>query len=193
MNDADGRGILVQAFAAAALAAPSRAELQIVGAISCVESGCYGKAYGGTNWGSIQSTARPPCPPGTFEYGDTHPTSSGSVGYQACFIEDPSPLAAATRLVRMLYHEPGFPAAARAGDSTAAAQAMYKAHYFEGFGATPAQRVANYAKGIQANAESIAKRLGEPLAVRPGGASSSGGEVVVAAALIGLGLLIASR
>ncbi len=194
MSEAEARAVLRAAFAAEGIGSPVLAELQAVGAVGRFE-GNYGAAFGGANnWGAIQANHGPPCDGVTcVEVGDTHADGSG---YRWCYRKYSSPEAGARDLVRTLYKRSGVPEAARAGDSTAMANAMRASGYFE----APADK---YAAGIARNAAAIASGLAEPLMVGPGGvtggtgpssssSSDGGGLAIISIAALGAAA-VASR
>lgn len=159
LSHAEARSVLLAAFAANGMAAPTLSELQGVGGIGNLE-GLYGSAFGGANnWGAIQCGHGPPCHANCVEVGDTHADGSG---YQWCYRRYPTPTAGASDLVRELYRRELVPESLRAGDAQATAKHMRATGYFE----APADK---YARGIAQRAEQIASALGEPLAFTIGG------------------------
>ena len=122
--------------------------------------GNYGLAFGNANnWGAIQCSSPPPCPPTCVELTDTH--ADGST-YQWCYRRYPTSVDGAADLVRELYRRDGVPEALASGDAARIANRMRASRYFE----APEAR---YAKAIATNATTIATNLGEPLVVAIGG------------------------
>lgn len=56
--------------------------------------------YYGENWGAVQAKMGPPCPPGTFEAGDSKPSSTGQKPFRWCFLGYPTAQAGAEDFVR---------------------------------------------------------------------------------------------
>lgn len=122
------------------------------------------------NWGAQQCSVvakAGACPAGCFPATDTSPTSSGgSIPYLACFLVNPSPEAGARSLVKLVtVSRPGIAAALATGDVPTIAEAMYAAHYFEGYGKTVAERKAGYATALFRNAQMNAAGARVPLAI----------------------------
>jgi hypothetical protein len=158
MADSEARAVLIAAFAQRGIA-PNLHATQAVQAIGRFE-GNYGYAFGGANnWGAVQCTSPPPCPPTCVELTDTH---ADGTKYQWCYRRYPTPVDGAADLVRELYRRDGVPEALALGDARLIAERMRAAGYFE----APAER---YAKTIAGNAETIARNIGEPLVVAIGG------------------------
>lgn len=171
MPDAKAREVVRASFARRKLE-PTLAELQAVQAIGRFE-GNYGSGIklkdGGVavgNWGAVHCVTPPKdgkCS-GSCGLG----SDSGPDGrYPICFrlyLKDGKPdhVSGAADLVRELYRRKGVPPALRSGDAQAIAEAMHATHYFEA-------PVGAYAKAIEANARTIATRLGEPELVKRGG------------------------
>lgn len=143
--------------------------VQGVQAIGWIEAG-YGTTWkhagvGSNNWGAIQD-GRPPCDEDeAFLYVDTHPNPDGtSSRYEACFRKYKSPAEGALHLVRQVYgRRPSVVSAARAQNFPGISAELFHTHYFEGFGATPAERIANHYKRLFATARAIAAALEEPI------------------------------
>jgi hypothetical protein len=127
--------------------------------------------YYAENWGAVQAQMGPPCPPGTFEHGDSRPTANGQVPFTWCFIGYPpdSPESAQRGVRDFLRHalvlRPKAAAALLTGDSRAYARALYgngKAPYFGGFGATVEERIGSYVRFLDSNAAEVDAALGLP-------------------------------
>lgn len=122
------------------------------------------------NWGAQQCgvTAKAGlCPPGCFPATDTSPTATGAnIPYTACFLVHPDERTGARSLTKLLtVSRPGIAASLSTGDTQQIAQAMRDAYYYEGFGRTQAERVANYATALQRNATLNAQQAGRELAL----------------------------
>lgn len=164
MTDAQAREVLPAAFEVRGLPPPNASAVQAVQAIARFEGG-YGHAWGARNWGAVQCKERAPCPPHCVEVTDS---DAAGVPYQACMRIYPTHVDGAADLVRQLYRREGVPEALAAGVATRIAERMRATAYFE----APAHK---YARAIADNAASIAKSIGEPLAVHlhaPGPAGS---------------------
>lgn len=183
-----GRNALAAAFPIVTGRSATLAELQIFGATALLES-AYGtgafvnrqtgeKIRETNNWGAVQCKSLPPCPSGCFEATDTSPfkrTAENPDGaYQACFVHPATPAEGATVFVKeVTTRRPLSWAAAQAGDIDAFSDAMHREHYYEGFGATVAERIDNHAKAVERGVRVIASALGEPVAAQRGGAEPS--------------------
>jgi hypothetical protein len=212
----EGRAALLQAWPIVTGAPATLPELQIAGAVANLES-AYGTATfrnrhvftdengistfdtpgdpvtGTFNVGSVQCGHLPPCGAGCFEATDSSPakiTASNPSGlYQACFV-----LAATmadgmrTFIKQITTQRPLSWAAMRAGDIDAFSDAMHREHYYEGFGATVADRINNHAHAVDVGVHEIAAAMGEPIAATRGGAGASSG-IEVADVAAGIGVL----
>lgn len=127
--------------------------------------------YYAENWGAVQAKMGPPCPPGTFQHGDSRPTANGQVPFSWCFIGYPpdSPESAQRGVRDFLRHalilRPKAAVAVLTGDSRAYARALYgngKAPYFGGFGATVDERIDSYVRFLDSNAVEVDAALGLP-------------------------------
>ncbi len=158
MTDAEARSVVLAAFAKRGIQ-PNLQAAQAVQAIGRFE-GAYGSAYGNwKNWGAIQCTSAPPCPPNCVELTDTH---ADGTPYRWCYRVYLTHVDGAADLVRELYRRQGVPDALAAGDAQLIAKRMRATGYFE---ATEDR----YAKAIANNAKEIADNLSEPLVVAIGG------------------------
>jgi hypothetical protein len=78
-------------------------------------------------------------------------------------------------MIRVLYKpSSGALAAASRGDLTGMATAMFNAHYYTGFGATPQDRINNQIKRMKRALVEISKAFDEPEALRVGVGAGSG-------------------
>lgn len=163
--------------------------------------GCWGRCPGVChNWGGVQlpgspvthDGSEPDCPDGSSPCVDTTPQSDGSSkSYGVCFKTYASQADGAVDYIRTLVlRSNDTQAAVGTGDAHAMAVAMYESHYYQGFGATKEERVATYAKAIDAAATRIATSLGEPVYVTlHGNGSASSGDDPVAWLALGAGAL----
>lgn len=142
----------------------SRVALQGAQAVARGET-YYGKGWknackGSHNWGAVQSTDATGC-----AATDTHPDANGgSTPYAARFRVYATDDDGAADFLRILLRG-DVPAALEAGDAHAIAAAMHANGYYEGFGATVADRIQNYANAIAKNARAVASGNAEPLLV----------------------------
>jgi len=188
-GDTFGRDVLERVWPTLFGDAPTLVERQAVQAVSRGEGG-YGRApyrllsipdgavistvSDSNNWGATQCGHGAPCGATCFEATDTSPnkkTPDNPKGYyNTCFNRHATPDdGCASYLKTLLVKRPSVREAVKTGDADAIAAAMHATHYFEGFGATVEERIANYAKAIESNASELAASLGEALEVRRGG------------------------
>lgn len=108
------------------------------------------------NWGADQCSAPKAgvCGPGTFPHVDSHADGSK---YTACFCAHATPEEGAAAVIRILVSR-GIGPVLGSGDARRIAASMKAARYFEA-------PTSLYAQAISDNAGSIAKSLGEPVAV----------------------------
>jgi peptidoglycan hydrolase-like protein with peptidoglycan-binding domain len=108
-----------------------------------------GAGRGSNNMGADQS-GRPPCDDNGFLYTDTHPNPDGtSTPYSICFRKYATPESGFSGLVRIAYlRRPKVLDAARAGDFYRVSSELHASHYYEGFGKTVADRIANHFKAL---------------------------------------------
>lgn len=164
----------------------SERELQAVQAIAHLESN-YGAR--GNNWGSVQCSASPPCPPGCMELTDTH---ADGTKYQWCYKTHDTPEEGAAELVRQLYRREGVPEALLRGSALEIAEAMRATKYFEA-------SASKYGAGIDARARIIGTALGEgylldrPAGYRQGGSSGKGSGGVAGLVVAAVGLYALAR
>lgn len=152
---------------------PTVAEVQPVQGVGWLETryntAWRGAGIGSNNWGAIQS-GKPPCPVATsFQYTDSSPNPDGtSTPYSICFRRYSSPELGASDLVRMVYvRRPSVLAAAQSANLYAVSAALHATRYYEGAGATVAQRIANHHKALLSAVKGIATALGEPYVDAP--------------------------
>lgn len=172
----EAREILTVAYRALFQESPSWPALRLLLAQSRQE-GMWG-AFGGVdalgdpygeNWGAVQAKMGPPCPPGTFEAGDSRPTAEGQKPFRWCFLGYPptdemGPLRGARDFLRhALVYRPSAHAAARTGDPERYARALYgdgKRPYFGGFGRTKEERIQSYVTMLRAQLKEVDRAFG---------------------------------
>lgn len=183
LNHNAAREAVNQGFAATFGRPPTLPERQCVQAVGMLES-AYGTAWkgagvGSNNWGAIQyrtpsqlglTAPYPPISPDGmgFLYTDTSPQSDGtSRPYSVYFRRYTTPTKGARDLVRVVYSVAGRKesvlARASAGDTWGVSEGLYRTRYYEGFGKTPADRIANHHKALSRCISAICRALGEPL------------------------------
>jgi len=141
-----------EAFEAVIHQPPTLAELRMLLAVALHEStfgaGWKNEGEGSNNMGAIQATQA--WTGETFGGVDTHPTSTGgAIRYEQAFRKYPSKLEGWIDLVRVLYVQMGaVRRAAATGSPAAVAKAMRLAKYYEGQGATQAERIGNYEQAL---------------------------------------------
>jgi peptidoglycan hydrolase-like protein with peptidoglycan-binding domain len=161
------RPFIVESFQAKYGRDPEPCEAQVVQGVGFLETrygkGWQGAGAGSNNWAADQS-GRPPCPIATsFQYTDTHPNPDGtSTPYTICFRRYASPMEGASGLLRQVYERrPSVLAAANACNIYGASAALHATHYYEGFGKTVAERIANHYRVLSSSVRAIATALGE--------------------------------
>lgn len=169
MTHAEARKIIVAAFKAIFGRDPSRPEAQALQGIGWLETnyaqGWKGAGKGSWNWGAIQR-GKPPCDPNTgFLYTDTHPNPDGSsTTYSICFRKYATAEDGAQDLARVVYKSrPRVLQAATRGDLWGVSAELYASRYYEGFGSTSQERIANHHKALLAAVGRQAKALTEPM------------------------------
>lgn len=176
----------IDGFSEAFGRSPSLREVQFVQAVALLES-TYGAGWkndgvGSNNMGAVQA-GLPPCDANEFLYSDSHPQSDGSSKrYEVCFKRYASPQAGMADVARILYKQMKI----RPTSIHDVSQQMYEAHYYEGFGATKAARIAGHEKRLAEGLTEITTALGEPMPPRSsaGSSSSSRGLAVAGVALL---------
>ena len=181
---------------------PTPTEVQIIQAMALHETG-YGQAWktdegkASHNMGAVQAVMPTGgiCPEGTFLNRDTKPadkaTGRPKSVYQVCFKAYPGPVEGMADVIRILKRNENTAAAVASGDILQFSTALYDQHYYEGFGDTPAKRIAGHVAAMQARLEQVATGMGEPLlwSVPSDPASSTTAGVAVLFGLGALGLL----
>lgn len=107
--------------------------------------GWKGAGKGSFNMGAIQAGSWAGA---TFEYTDTHPNADGtSTPYRIAFRKYPTERAGWEDLVKVVFVNRGRSvvlAAAQKGDLLGVSQGLHRTGYYEGFGKTVADRIANH-------------------------------------------------
>lgn len=184
MSRAEERVAVLQGFQELYGREPLLTEAQVAHGIGILESNCgagwKGAGVGSNNWGAVQKS-RPPCDiADSFLYTDTHPNPDGtSTKYSVCFWKYPTPAAGAAGLMRVAFGSKEKPRKAlkraAAGDIYGVSAAMRAAGYYEGFGKTQADRIANHFKALSNAVRGLCATLGEPF---PTGKPTVGGNIV---------------
>jgi hypothetical protein len=125
----------------------------------------------GENWGAVQAKMGPPCPPGTFEAGDSKPTSDGQKPFRWCFKGYSTPVEGAMDFLRhALVYRPRAAKAVLTGDPVAYTDGLYNdgnMPYFGGFCKTPgcpvSERKQSYVDMLTNNGKEAAAELGMPV------------------------------
>jgi len=175
------RSFIVTAFRQRRGREPTTAEAQLLQSVSWLETR-YGTAWKSDagreskNRGAVQyKTPRqlgltPPYPDVSpdgrgFLYTDTSPNDDGSsTPYSVYFRRYESDEEAVRDLVQQVYdNRPAVLQAASEADVLGFSRAMYESRYYEGFGRTKEERIANHHKAVKAALRRIANALGEPL------------------------------
>lgn len=141
-----------EAFESVIHARPTLNELRILLAVALHETtfgaGWKGDGAGSHNMGAIHATAN--WPGETWGGVDTSPTSTGgSISYAQAFRKYPDALEGWKDLVRVLYVQmSAVRRAAATGDPREVAKAMRSSKYYEGRGATEAERIGGYEQAL---------------------------------------------
>jgi hypothetical protein len=176
ISHVEARALAIEGFRLAITTDPTRLEALFEQGIGLLETsysfGWHGAGIGSNNVGADQA-GRPPCnPASSFLYTDTHPNPDGSSStYSICFKKYPDIGHGFAGLARIMYEqmsvkpdlEHNVRKAANAGDIHGVSLALYNNGYYEGFGATPAIRVANHYRNLRADINTIAFANGEKL------------------------------
>lgn len=144
-------------------------EAQCLQAIGDLETGYgtgwHGPGVGSFNMGAIQGVG----PAGAFTYTDTHPNADGTnTPYSIYFRKYPTAVSGWQGLVQAVYcaFDRGsrvLPAASR-GDLLAFSTELHRAPcYYEGFGATDADRIAHHHNAVLASIQRQCAELGDPM------------------------------
>lgn len=168
MSDAAARPILRSAWFSLVDRKPPLAALQIAQGIARFE-GNYGAWKGRHNWGAVMCSVRPVngvCPAGCGFSNDSFPDGRPM---PSCFKEYPDDFAGARDFLRHLtILRPSVLVALRTGNIDAVAEAMFREHYYTGFGKTEDQRINGYAATIDNNVRMLAGTMGEAVAAHRG-------------------------
>lgn len=155
---------------------PTRLEAMFEQGIGLLETsysfGWHGAGIGSNNVGADQA-GKPPCNPATsFLYTDSNPNPDGSsTTYSICFKKYPDIAHGFAGLAHIMYQQMSHSAdvehnvrmAANAGDIYGVSLALFNEHYYAGFGATPAIRIANHYRNLRADINTIAVANGEKM------------------------------
>ena len=186
----EARSVLSKAWLDVTGRVPSWKALRIALAQSRLE-GSWGAWLGANNWGAIQTRHKPPCPPGTVQATDSYPTANGQVKYEVCFKAYPTLADGARDFVfHVKKQRPKSGAAIETGNLRAYAEALYKEHYYGGFGATDEERISGYVKALQVHADIIDRELGLK---QPAKSAKSRGPAVAALSLAVAGIGLFSK
>jgi peptidoglycan hydrolase-like protein with peptidoglycan-binding domain len=169
LSHQDARALICEGFRRCYGVDPSRVQAQLAQAVGFLETS-YGSGWSNkipgaatsNNWGAVTAGGEWTGP--TFEHRDSRPDDHGNnIWYSTKFRSYASPQDGATDLIKIVYvQRPSVFAAGLSGDSLAFSTALYRTHYYLGFGATDEQRIAHHhgavlhAIGLQCQA------LGEP-------------------------------
>lgn len=178
MTVADDRIVVIAAFG---LEFPTFAEAalpvyQALHGICIIESGFgrhwRGDGRGSNNMGAVQG-GRPPCnPASSFQYTDTHPNDDGSsTPYTICFKKYETALDGVADVARIMYRQTEVAGvkrrmaleAAIAGDLYGVSAALRMQGYYEGFGRTQRDRIANHHKALERAVRGLCQQLSEPM------------------------------
>ncbi len=161
------RSIVLEAFRVRFGREATRPEAQCVQAVAWLESS-YGQwrapGTGSFNFGAIQGKGNA----GSFTYNDSHPLPDGSSKtYTTQFKRYASALDGAIDLVRTVYQIAGrdrlvLPSAQK-GDTFGFSTGLRSTGYFEGYGATIAERVEHHRRAVQNACTLMARELSEPM------------------------------
>lgn len=134
--------------------------------------------YGGENWGAVQAKMGPPCPAGTFEAGDSRPTSTGQKPFRWCFVAYPTAADGARDFLRhALVLRAAALAPLLAGDVWNYARILREQNYYGGFSTTTGEgelqdkqrrweQIASYVDMIDAQGAEVHKALSLPVPPR---------------------------
>jgi len=150
---------------------PSLLEMQCCQAVAILEThygdgwGTHDTGFGSNNWGAVQAGSS--WQGETFEHKDSSPQADGTNHwYTTKFRRYPTEQDGATDLVRAVYQWHGRAKvleAAGAGDIYGFSVEMHASGYYEGFGKTVADRIANHHKAVIAAFHQFTTALGEPM------------------------------
>jgi putative peptidoglycan binding protein len=179
VNHTEARQCVIEGFGQLYGREPTITEAQAAQGVGLLEShygqGWKGAGAGSKNWGAVQKK-RPPCDETSFLYTDTHPNADGtSTAYSVCFWRYATDAEGAAGLMRVMYGTVERPKKAleraRAGDLYGVSAAMRAAGYYEGFGKTQADRIANHFRALSNCVRAICAELNEPF---PSGKPTTG-------------------
>lgn len=170
MNHSDMRILLRDAFARVFSREATQPELQCLQAVAKLESS-YGDGWkppgnGSNNYGAIQAGSS--WSGATFQYTDTSPQPDGSnKSYVTKFRKYPTPIDGAIDLVKVVYQNRGRDKLALVpagkGDTLGFSRGLHASGYYEGFGKTVDDRIANHHKAVANAIYEMADALHESL------------------------------
>ena len=151
---AQAREHALQALVSRFDGATTLGEVKALAGVGCLETR-YGDGWKGAGVGSNNMGAQQ-CGSGwkgdRFVYVDTHPNADGSSStYRACFRKYATPEAGWFALVDIVYVNRArdrVRKAAQQNDWKGVSEGLYRTGYYEGFGKTPAERVANHLRSL---------------------------------------------
>lgn len=141
-----------EAFETVIHSVPTVNELRVLLAVALHETtfgaGWRDEGAGSNNMGALHATSS--WPGETFGGTDSSPTDAGGkIIYPQAFRKYATPLEGWEDLVRVLYVQMSkVRQAAATGDARAVARAMYAAKYYQGSGATEAERIGGYEQAL---------------------------------------------
>ncbi|HWA73756.1 MAG TPA: hypothetical protein VG937_15530 [Polyangiaceae bacterium] len=179
-TDAQARSYASQGFLALFGRPPSDSEVLMLMGVGRLETS-YGDGWKGAGKGSFNMGAIIAGKSWTgdvFESRDSYPDSQGvNHWYVTKFRKYPAPEVGWQDLAHIVYEtRPSVLAAATHGSSLGVSQALYRTHYYAGFGKTEEERVQNHHRILDRCVRVIAKGLGVPA---PGEGSAAPGELKV--------------
>ncbi len=153
-SHSDARSYAIQALLNRFGESPMMGEVKALAGVACLETR-YGDGWKGAGAGSNNLGAEQ-CGNAwkgeRFIYVDTHPNTDGtSTPYRACFRKYSTPEAGWTALVDIVYvnrKRDRVRKAARASDWKGVSHGLYATGYYEGFGKTSAERIANHLRSL---------------------------------------------
>lgn len=166
MNHAAARVLMTAGFQARLGRAPTRPEVQCEQSVGWLETG-YAQSWknagiGSWNFGAMQGTG----PAGFFLYTDTHPNADGTnTPYTTKFSKYHDGPEGASALVYEVYQNHSretlvLPPAA-AGDTLGFSTGLHASGYYEGFGATVAERIEHHHAAVLNACRLMALEIGE--------------------------------
>lgn len=168
MNHTAARALMLAGFLEKFGRAPTRPEVQCEQSVGFLETGYAqtwrGPGVGSWNFGAIQGVG----PAGFFQYTDTHPNPDGtSTTYTARFAKYADGPGGTAALVYEVYQTHDRDTlvlpAATAGDTLGFSTGLHTTGYYEGFGATVAERIEHHHASVLNACRLMALEIGEPM------------------------------